>query len=642
MSNKFGIDSKITGEITLSYAFHNSSANTSGAYSAPTIIPVYVAEFDPLAKIESHTQVANYDTVEVNANTDISGVDRYIGQQTEYVISFLSGGTVDIVPEETSGELNITLSVSTDSSEVDISIDPGNTALIPAATQTDAGVMSAADKTKLDGVEDGANLYVHPNGDGNLHVPATGTTSDGYALIAGSTAGSMTWTQLTKNMVGLGNVDNTSDLNKPISNATSTALANKSDVGHSHTNATESSDGFMSAADKTKLDNVSTGDTVIFSAVDVYFDIPGHYPTIQDAVNATAEYFFTDGAEPVIRIGSGSHSSSAPVVFDDFHHSSLSIIAITAATPLVGNEFDGQTGSEFDSVKALPVEQQNEDLWFFAAKSQLINTLNSHWPTFISSASECFIIDRPLNLKISDIAFSYSGTNSYDCFVLSNGANVSFTRCALHGFDTALNTRENVTIHMEDSVVSSSAKDAFSLNYASQLIAPGPLHIWNTKQYCLFAKYHSIIDMDDGSIVNSPLVCDRFVNLQYRSTASLSDFDMRGATSSGVLARYMSVIQMTRMTVADVEATNNRVIDLGQGGVVLLTDVVFDNTVGTLLYEFAVASTTVRRISVINPRAVTYVISLNNICYGFGISVSSPITFSPPSGVLGNNGSQWN
>jgi hypothetical protein len=39
---------------------------------------------------------------------------------------------------------------------------------------------------------------------------------------------------VTKTQVGLGNVDNTSDLNKPISTATQTALNNKSNVGHLH------------------------------------------------------------------------------------------------------------------------------------------------------------------------------------------------------------------------------------------------------------------------------------------------------------------------------------------------------------------------------------------------------------------------
>lgn len=61
--------------------------------------------------------------------------------------------------------------------------------------------------------------YVHPTGDGNLHVPATGTTNNGKVLKAGATAGSATWSQLTKSDVGLNNVDNTADANKNVATA---------------------------------------------------------------------------------------------------------------------------------------------------------------------------------------------------------------------------------------------------------------------------------------------------------------------------------------------------------------------------------------------------------------------------------------
>ncbi len=43
-------------------------------------------------------------------------------------------------------------------------------------------------------------------------------------------AGDKTWKPVTKNTVGLNNVDNTSDLDKPISNATQNALNNKEDI----------------------------------------------------------------------------------------------------------------------------------------------------------------------------------------------------------------------------------------------------------------------------------------------------------------------------------------------------------------------------------------------------------------------------
>jgi len=63
----------------------------------------------------------------------------------------------------------------------------------------------------------------------NLASPAfTGTPS--FSGVTGVTG-------LTKSHVGLGNVDNTSDANKPISSATSTALAGKAALSHTHTSA---------------------------------------------------------------------------------------------------------------------------------------------------------------------------------------------------------------------------------------------------------------------------------------------------------------------------------------------------------------------------------------------------------------------
>lgn len=84
---------------------------------------------------------------------------------------------------------------------------------INAATTSQAGVMSSADKTKLNGLKDQAgitsdinavqtNLETHINNKYNPH-------------------------EVTKDQVGLGNVDNTSDANKPISTATQTALNGK-------------------------------------------------------------------------------------------------------------------------------------------------------------------------------------------------------------------------------------------------------------------------------------------------------------------------------------------------------------------------------------------------------------------------------
>lgn len=88
-----------------------------------------------------------------------------------------------------------------------------NTLTITSATTSQAGLMSSSDKTKLDGLKDQAgitsdidavqtNLETHINNKSNPH-------------------------EVNKAQVGLGNVDNTSDANKPISNATQTALNDK-------------------------------------------------------------------------------------------------------------------------------------------------------------------------------------------------------------------------------------------------------------------------------------------------------------------------------------------------------------------------------------------------------------------------------
>lgn len=91
--------------------------------------------------------------------------------------------------------------------------DSEDSHIINAATTSKAGVMSSADKTKLNGLKDQAgitsdidavqtNLETHINNKSNPH-------------------------EVTKDQVGLGNVDNTSDANKPISTATQNALNSK-------------------------------------------------------------------------------------------------------------------------------------------------------------------------------------------------------------------------------------------------------------------------------------------------------------------------------------------------------------------------------------------------------------------------------
>lgn len=96
-----------------------------------------------------------------------------------------------------------------------------NTLTITSATTSQAGLMSSSDKTKLDGLKDQAgitsdidavqtNLKTHINNKSNPH-------------------------EVNKAQVGLGNVDNTSDADKPISTATQNALNSKFNASDGNT-----------------------------------------------------------------------------------------------------------------------------------------------------------------------------------------------------------------------------------------------------------------------------------------------------------------------------------------------------------------------------------------------------------------------
>ena len=75
-----------------------------------------------------------------------------------------------------------------------------------AATQSAAGLMSAADKQKLDGMASGANAYTHPTTSGNKHIPAGGSSGQ---ILRWSSDGTAEWgadnNSDTKNTAGTTN-----------------------------------------------------------------------------------------------------------------------------------------------------------------------------------------------------------------------------------------------------------------------------------------------------------------------------------------------------------------------------------------------------------------------------------------------------
>lgn len=128
-----------------------------------------------------------------------------------------------------------------------------------AATTTDAGLMSATDKTKLDGIATGANAYTHPT-----HTAAT----SGFYKVTIDSEGHVTAVT-------------------PVTQADITGLSIAT-----NSVATTSANGLMSSTDKTILDNLKTSyDNLIDdapAAYDTLKEIGDYISTHQDEYEALA------------------------------------------------------------------------------------------------------------------------------------------------------------------------------------------------------------------------------------------------------------------------------------------------------------------------------------------------------------------
>jgi len=209
---------------------------------------------------------------------EINPINPIILEIQNFSVNFGTGGG--------GGATNLSYTASP--TEGQVNSDTGTDAVIPASTVTNAGLFLPAEKSKLAGVETGAQVNnisdvnatdLTDGGDTNLHIHDsryytegevnTLLTSKENTITAGTTAqyyrGDKTFQTLDKTAVGLANVDNTSDLNKPVSTATQTALnlkvtTNTAITGATKTKITYDSKGLVTAgADATASDfNVDT------------------------------------------------------------------------------------------------------------------------------------------------------------------------------------------------------------------------------------------------------------------------------------------------------------------------------------------------------------------------------------------------
>lgn len=157
---------------------------------------------------------------------------------TEQELSDALAGYYDKGAVDTAlNEKQDTLTAGENISITDLTISATDTTYSVATTSA-PGLMSAADKAKLSGIETGAQV--------NTVTGVKGSNEAEYRT------GNIS---ITKDNVGLGNVNNTADTDKPISTAAQTALDNKVDKitgkGLSEANFTD--------AEKTKLAGIAAG-----------------------------------------------------------------------------------------------------------------------------------------------------------------------------------------------------------------------------------------------------------------------------------------------------------------------------------------------------------------------------------------------
>ena len=184
----------------------------------------------------SHTHTSTDITDFTEATQDVMGSTLVAG--TNVTLNYNDGaGTLTVSATPGAGVTDLTTTYAADS--VTIESSSGNDAVIDDATTVNAGVLSAADKTKLDGIATGATANAT---DAQLRDRTTHTGTQAIATVTGLQAaldakeptitagttgqyyrGDKSWQTLDKAAVGLANADNTADTSKPVSTAQAAA-----------------------------------------------------------------------------------------------------------------------------------------------------------------------------------------------------------------------------------------------------------------------------------------------------------------------------------------------------------------------------------------------------------------------------------
>ena len=205
--------------------------------------------------------------------TKLDGIAENANNYTHPGYTAQASGLYKVTVDSTG---HVSAAAAVDKSDITALGIPESDTTYSAATTSAEGLMSAADKTKLDGVTAGANKYTHPSYtarasglykvtvDSTGHVSAAAAVDKSDITALGVPAQDTTYThpsytarasRLYKVTVdGTGHVSAATAVTK--SDITALGIP-ESDTTYSA--ATTSAEGLMSAADKTKLDGVTAG-----------------------------------------------------------------------------------------------------------------------------------------------------------------------------------------------------------------------------------------------------------------------------------------------------------------------------------------------------------------------------------------------